>query len=196
MIPLKAIRGLLCALVLASNLWSMSRWNEARGVFDDVCYLRQAHLFQRFGLSGFDTDISRDDDHYLSSKLKEIGFPTWNDPMTAPCHNAMPAVKKFVIQYPPGTGIVMALFPQGHQVVPLYVLATIVVFGFALLAILRARSTPATLLAGALGCLAVYLMINPSKASYSMAPTMVICALAGFLTPYWLKQKQHDYISG
>jgi hypothetical protein len=196
MIPLKAICGLLCALVLASNLWSMSRWNEARGVFDDVCYLRQAHLFQRFGLSGFDTDISRDDDHYLTSKLKEIGFPTWNDAMTAPCHNAMPAVKKFVIQYPPGTGLVMALFPQGHQVVPLYVLSTIAVFGFALLAILSARSAPATLLAGALGCLAVYLMINPSKASYSMAPTMVICALAGFVTPHWLKQKQRDYHVG
>jgi hypothetical protein len=193
MIPLKAICGLLCALILASNLWSMSRWNEARGVFDDVCYLRQAHLFQRFGLSGFDTDISRDDDRYLTSKLKEIGFPTWNDALTAPCHNAMPAVKKFVIQYPPGTGLVMALFPQGHQVVPLYVLATIAVFGFALLAISRARSTRATLFAGALGCLAVYLMINPSKASYSMAPTMVMCALAGFSTPYWLKEKQHDY---
>jgi hypothetical protein len=192
MIPLKAICALLCTLILASNLWSMSRWNEARGVFDDVCYLRQAHLFQRFGLSGFDTDIARDDDHYLTSKLKEIGFPTWSDASTAPCHNAMPAVKKFVIQYPPGTGLVMALFPQGHQVVPLYVLATIAVFGFALLAISRARSTRATLCAGALGCLAVYLMINPSKASYSMAPTMVVCALAGFLTPYWLKEKQHD----
>ena len=40
----------------------MSGWNEARGVFDDICYLRQAHLFQRFGLGGVDTDISRDDD--------------------------------------------------------------------------------------------------------------------------------------
>ena len=30
--------------------------------------------------------------------------------------------------------------------------------------------------------LAIYLMINPAKASYSMAPTMVACALAGFLT--------------
>jgi hypothetical protein len=26
-------------------------------------------------------------------------------------------------------------------------------------------------------------MINPSKASYSMAPTMAVCAIAGFLTP-------------
>jgi hypothetical protein len=52
----------------------MSHWTEARGVFDDICYLRQAHLFQRFGLSGLDTDISRDDDHYLASKLNETGF--------------------------------------------------------------------------------------------------------------------------
>ena len=37
----------------------MSRWNESRGVYDDICYLRQAHLFQRFGLDGFDTDIVR-----------------------------------------------------------------------------------------------------------------------------------------
>ena len=193
MTPLKAICSLFCVLVLASNLWSMSRWNETRGVYDDVCYLRQAHLFQRFGLSGFDTDISRDDDHYLTSKLKEIGFPTWDDVATAPCHNPMPAVKKFVIQYPPGTGLVLALFPQGHQAVSLYVLATIAVFGVGLLAIFSARSAPMTLLAGALGCLAVYLMINPSKASYSLAPTMVVCALAGFLTPYWLKERNHDY---
>ena len=32
------------------------------------------------------------------------------------------------------------------------------------------------------GFAAIYLMINPAKASYSMAPTMVVCALAGFLT--------------
>lgn len=193
MSPLKAVCGLLCVLALASNLWSLSRWNEARGVFDDICYLRQAHLFQRFGLSGFDTDISRDDDRYLTNKLKEIGFPTWNDAASAPCHTPMPALGKFVIQYPPGTGLLMALFQQGHQVVTLYALATIAVFGFALLAISRARTTRATLLAGAFGCLSVYLMINPSKASYSMAPTMAVCALAGFLTPHWLNRTQHAY---
>ena len=62
----------------------MSHWNEARGVYDDVCYLRQAHLFQRFGLAGFDTDISRDDDGYLVGKLKEIDFPA--DDSTALSH--------------------------------------------------------------------------------------------------------------
>jgi hypothetical protein len=179
---LKILCGLVCLLLLASHVRSMSHWNEARGVYDDVCYLRQAHLFQRFGLGGFDTDISRDDDHYLASKLQEVGFPTWNDATTVPCHTPMPATKKLVLQYPPGTGMVLALFPPGYQVIPLYVTATLIVFGFALLGIISARSVASVLLAGAFGCLAVYLMINPSKASYSMAPTMVACAAAGYLT--------------
>jgi len=179
---LKVLCGFACFLILASNVWSMSRWSEARGVYDDVCYLRQAHLFQRFGLGGLDTDISRDDDRYLSAKLKEIGFPTWSDTATAPCHTPMPATKKLVMQYPPGTGLVLALFPQGFQVIPLYVLATVIVFGFALLAISYARSRSSILLTTAFGCLAIYLMINPAKASYSVAPTMVVCALAGYLT--------------
>jgi hypothetical protein len=182
MSPLKMFCAFVCFLVLASNVWSMSRWNEARGVYDDVCYLRQAHLFQRFGLGGFDTDMSRDDDHYLASKLKEIGFPTWNDMTTAPCHTPMPASGKQVIQYPPGTGLLLALFPQGHQVVALYIAASVVVFGFALLGIFSARAASSVVLAGAVGCLAIYMMINPSKASYSMAPTMAACVIAGYLT--------------
>jgi len=190
---LKVVCGFACFLILASNVWSMSRWSEGRGVYDDVCYLRQAHLFQRFGLGGLDTDISRDDDRYLSAKLKEIGFPTWSDIATAPCHTPMPATKKLVMQYPPGTGFVLALFPQGFQVIPLYVSATVIVFGFALLAIFYARSRSSILLTGAFGCLAIYLMINPAKASYSIAPTMMVCALAGYLTArlFLAEQRQH-----
>jgi hypothetical protein len=179
---LKAVCGLLCFVILASNVWSMSRWSETRGVYDDLCYLRQAHLFQKYGLGGLDTDTTRDDDHYLSSRLKAIGFPDWNDPAKAPCHNPMPAGNRMVLQYPPGTGFVLALFPEGFQVIPLYASATVVIFAFALLGISYARSTSAIVLAAAFGCLAIYLMINPAKASYSVAPTMVACALAGFLT--------------
>lgn len=179
---LKAACGFVCFLILASNVWSTSRWSEARGVYDDVCYLRQAHLFQRFGLGGLNTDLARDDDHYLVSRLKEIGFPTWSDPATIPCHNFMPATKKLVIQYPPGTGFLLALFPQSFQVIPLYVLSTVIVFGFALLGISYARSKSSILLTAGFGCLAIYLMINPAKASFSVAPTMAVCALAGFVT--------------
>jgi hypothetical protein len=143
---LKAACGLVCFLILASNIWAISRWDEARGVYDDVCYLRQAHLFRQYGIGGLNTDIARDDDHYLSSKLKEIGFADWSNPAAAPCHTLMPATNKRVLQYPPGTGLVLALFPQGFQVIPLYVLATVAVFGFGLLAIAYAATTRAILL--------------------------------------------------
>src|SRR5205814_900924 len=83
--------------------------------------------FQRFGLvEGFDTNLARDDDGYQRAKLKEIGYPDWNDTTAAPCHNLMPVTGKVVIQYPPGVGLVLALFPPGHQVVPMYMLADLV----------------------------------------------------------------------
>ena len=130
---LKIVFAALCLVMLGLQLRSMSGWTEDRAVYDDICYLRQAHLFQRFGLAGFDTDISRDDDSYLKPKLKAIGFPGWNDQKQLPCHNFFPATGKLVIQYPPGPGMVLALFPEGRQVVPMFMLATIAVFCVALL---------------------------------------------------------------
>ena len=177
---------LFCAagflVVLANNVSSISNWTESRAVYDDVCYLRQAHMFERFGLGGLDTDIARDDDHFLRGKLKEIGFETWNDLTTAPCHTFMPASGRHVLQYPPGTGFVLSLFPAGFQVIPLYILTSIVAAVFSLLAIARAATIAQLALVAAFGDSAIYLMINPAKASYSMAPTMMFCALAGFLT--------------
>jgi hypothetical protein len=181
---LKAICGLGCFLILASNVWAISHWSETRGVNDDFCYLRQAHLFQKYGFGGFDTDASQDDYQYFSAKMKETNLPKWTDPATPPCHRLMPSTNKLVIQYPPGTGLVLALFPQGHQVVSLFVSATIAIFGFGLLAIAYAATTLSILLTTAFADVALYMMINPTKASYSMAPTIVVCALVGFLTAY------------
>jgi hypothetical protein len=186
----KAACAVVCFLILLSNVWTISRWNESRGVYDDICYLRQAHLFQKFGLGGLDTNIVRDDDHYLSSKLKEIGYAAWSDPAMAPCHSVMPATQRRVMQYPPGTGFLLALFPAGFQVIPLYVLANVIVFGFALLGLSYARSRSSILLTACFGLLSIYLMINPTKASYSMAPTMVVCAAAGFFTARFFLAEQ------
>ncbi len=133
----KTICGFGFLLVLASNIWTISRWSESRGVYDDVCYLRQAHLFQQFGLDGLNTDIARDGDNYLANKLKEINFPNWNDPAGIPCHTLIASANKYVMQYPPGTGFALSLFPSGFQVIPLYALANITIFGFALLRIVQ-----------------------------------------------------------
>ncbi|MDN4988076.1 hypothetical protein KUL72_28360 [Bradyrhizobium arachidis] len=185
--------GLICLAILASNIWTMSRWSEARGVYDDICYLRQAHLFQRFGAGGLDTNAIRDDDRYFEGKLKEIGFAEWRDPIRWPCHNPMRS-GKVVLQYPPGTGFLLALFSEGHQVVPLYIAASLIVCGLALSGIFLARTLPSLVGAGLFGALAVYLMINPAKASYSVAPTMALCAVAGFLTALWLARDKRSIL--
>lgn len=185
--------GLICLAILASNIATMSRWSEARGVYDDICYLRQAHLFQRFGVGGLDTNAVRDDDRYFEGKLKEIAYADWKDPIRWPCHNPMPG-GKVVLQYPPGTGFLLALFPEGHQVVPFYIAASLIVCGLALSGIAMARALPSILGAGVFGALAVYLMVNPTKASYSVAPTMALCAVAGFLTALWLAKGKRSVL--
>ena len=177
---MKIVCGIFCLLVLASNLWTMRNWTERTGVYDDICYLRQAHLFQRFGLGGFDTDITRDDDRYFATLAREIGYDAWNDPARAPCHTQIG--EKHVIQYPPGTGLALSVFPAGFQRVPLYVAANIVVFLAAIFAIWSTRPSLAIVGSGVVGMAAIYFMVNPSKASYSMAPTMIVCAVVGFLT--------------
>jgi hypothetical protein len=178
----KILCGIGFLVVLVSNVWTISGWSESRGVYDDVCYLRQAHLFERFGLRGINTDITFDDDHYLKDKLKAIGFAEWNDVKRIPCHTFIPAADKYVMQYPPGTGFALALFPSGFQVILLYVLTSAVAVGFAFIALARASTFLLLMLVAAFGDAAIYLMINPTKASYSMAPTMIVCALAGYLT--------------
>ncbi len=192
------ILKILCAIgfltVLASNIWSISTWIEARGVYDDICYLRQAHLFERFGLRGIDTNIVLDDDQYFAGRLKAIGFPEWKDVKRFPCHTWIPDAEKYVLQYPPGTGFILSLFPAGFQVIPLYVLASVIAVGFSLIALTYAVTFYRLLLVTAFGDSAIYLMINPTKASYSVAPTMMVCALAGFLTAKLFKAEPRNQV--
>ncbi|UEM15149.1 hypothetical protein J4G43_013490 [Bradyrhizobium barranii subsp. barranii] len=178
----KVFFSIVFLAILASNIRLISHWSESRGVYDDICYLRQAHLFQRFGWQGLDTSLARETDGYLAAKLRSIDFPNWNEPTRAPCHTQTADGSKWVMTPPPGTGFVLALFPEGFQVVPLYMLANAIVAGLALFGLWRAQEKVGLTLAALLGALSIYFMINPTKASYSMAPTMVVCALAGLFT--------------
>ena len=194
---LKASAVAGCSLVLALMIWSMSHWNESRGVYDDICYLRQAHLFQTLGWRGFNTDLSLDSDRYLETRVLAVGLPSPQASGSAPCHNDMPATGRVVLQYPPGTGLLLAMFPAGFQVVPLYVTSTLAIFVFGLLALRNARAPWSIILTATFADLALYLMINPAKASYSIAPTLVICAMAGWLTArLWVKEPRSAWLAG
>jgi hypothetical protein len=172
----------ICILILANNTLMMSHWDEHRGVYDDLGYLRQAHLFQRFGIGGLDTDARRDDDHFYVKALKTIGLDETGDFKHFVSHNYMPATDKLVLQSPPGAGFLLALFPEGFQVVPLYVTCSVVVFIFAMVLIGLAPDLLALAVCVAFGAAAINFMINPAKASYSVPPTFALVAVAGWLT--------------
>jgi hypothetical protein len=84
--------------------------------------------------------------------------------------------------YPPGTGFVLAAFPEGFQVVPLYLIGTAAILIAGASAVLLARSAGAVAGAALFACAVIYCMINPGKSSYSLPPTLAICALVGFFT--------------
>jgi len=177
---LRLVCSFVCLVVITANFWTMRNWTERSGVYEDICYLRQAHLFQRFGVGGFNTDLSRDDDHYFATLAREIGYADWADPTRAFCHTLIG--EKRVIQYPPGTGFALSMFPEGFQRVPLYSLANLVVVLAALMAIWSASSRRWIAASGIVGAAALYFMVNPSKASLSIAPTTIVCAVVGLLT--------------
>jgi hypothetical protein len=172
---------LLLLLIFVSLCKTFVGWSEDRGIYDDICYLRQAHLFERFGWKGFDTDIASDDDNYLAQKLKKIGYPEWDDRKNAPCHNFIPQTGKIVMQYPMGPGLLLAIFPSGFQVAALYISCTALLLILALASIYLANTPAALFFATLFGGISIYLMNNPVKSSYSLAPTMVVCALTALL---------------
>ncbi|WP_087877682.1 hypothetical protein [Bradyrhizobium sp. ORS 285] len=183
LLVLKWLGVALTIAVAASSIYSASKWSERRGVFDDIGYLRQAHLFQRFGLDGIDTDFARDDDNYFKDAATAIRPIEPNDPGRPFAHTYMPATGKLVIQYPPGTGALLALFPEGHQVAGLYTSSCLVVLLLAILLITRSQSWIQAIACSLLGAASVLFFVSPLKSSYSAAPSVALCAVLGFLTP-------------
>ncbi|MEH2470513.1 hypothetical protein V1281_000243 [Nitrobacteraceae bacterium AZCC 2161] len=158
----------------------MSGWSERRGAADDLCYLRQAHLFQTQGVDGRNTDIAHETDGY-SNAWGQNRHPEWNVAGFANCHPKVAATGKIVLQYPPGVGFLLAPFPEGHQVATLYAAACSGVPWRPLATIGLDPARPSSAPPAFRG-LALYFMISHAKASYSIASTTVICAAVGFLT--------------
>ena len=86
------------------------------------------------------------------------------------------------MQYPPGVGAALALFPVEAQVKSLFIATTVFMALIFATAILLVPTIEAVGVATLFGALSIYMMINPTKSSYSMAPTAVLCVLAAFMT--------------
>jgi hypothetical protein len=182
---LVALLLLAPCLVYVSVVSSMTTWDEIRWIPDDYSYLRQAMLFQDKGwIGGLDTHLESDIVRYLAAKSQELGL----GPLTGysfanpPGHFFIPATGKLAMQYPPGTGFLLSLFPEGFQVRSLFIAGATAVLLITLVAILSARTGLAMTMPAILGSATLLLMIQPSKGSHSMAATIPFCMVLAWLT--------------
>lgn len=84
---------------------------------DPFGYARQAELFREHGLwKGLDTAIDTPQSRWLVDEAKEAlpGSTAWFDPVAPLCHHYEPHTGKIILQYPPGTGMLLALFPFAY----------------------------------------------------------------------------------
>lgn len=188
---------LVVALVAAVALYAgavavMTQWSEIRGVWDDQCYLRQAQLFKRHGpIAGLDTDMRYEPARYIVGKAAALDLPAAHS-YAPPCHRLIQATGKIAIQYPPGTGLLLSPFPDGQQSRWLYIAAATAMLLLVGAALLTSRSAIMLGTIAALGCAMVYFMVNPTRSSYSLAPTMPLCVALGFLTVRLFLAKQRS----
>ena len=121
---------LFLGLALGLFVWFM---NSPAGLLAIGCdpfgYARQARLFRKLGLfSGLDTKVVDPDSHFLIGVAKGLNpnSESWREAIAPHCHHYLDAVDAVILQYPPGTGFVLSLFPEKIS------LECVLIFGMAL----------------------------------------------------------------
>lgn len=178
-----AISVAVVAIFYAGATVTLTKLVENRGVSDDVCYLRQSLLFREHGaIGGLDTDSV--DARYIAGKFKELELPDRYSPFLN-CERQASASGHVLLQYPFATGFLLSFFPLFAQTSWLYVASSTLVFMLVCGALLSARSMAALIPVAVVGAANVYMMVNPAKSSYSIAPTMPVCIILG-LSTVWM----------
>jgi hypothetical protein len=108
----------LCAALQIGDAVGLARKDEAPRNFDPFGYLRQAQLFQTYGvIGGLDTSFRGSVASYLKETAEKIDpDPShWAYSIAPPAHHLEPRTGRIVDQYPPGTGFFLHFYRQGVQ---------------------------------------------------------------------------------
>jgi len=150
---------------------------------DEFGYARQQELFRNHGLlGGLDTRVDAPEARFLIETAKQAGL-TANQfgEMIAPhCHHHETGTDSVILQYPPGTGFLLSLFPAEREVQVLHVVSLVLlltVFGVFAVIGLPSVWTPSLVLAG-LVPVAMALSNSALMVSASMPPTIGFATLA------------------
>jgi hypothetical protein len=186
----KAVLYLSIAAVLAllvgifySNVSRQTRYIEVPHACDWFVYLREAKLFQQNGvIGGLDTAIRDPNTRYLIDTVKalHLGNPNWTTAVGPYCHDYKEATDRLSIISPPGTGLLLSLFPAGAQERLAFVAYSTILLLFLAAVVIRARSLLVPLAAGALGVvcfLGMYHFVH----DWTIQPSVIVVLLAGYL---------------
>jgi len=108
-----AVAGLLLAAQFSAKL----PFAYAFGC-DSFGYLRQAELFRQNGpIGGLNTAINTENASFLVGIAKQINplESRWAEMIAPHCHHFKAGTEKIILQYPPGTGFVLSLLPNGKE---------------------------------------------------------------------------------
>jgi hypothetical protein len=176
---------LASAMLLAVALWQIADipgFADAAEGCDAFGYQRQAALFRSHGLQGLDTRLETPSSRRLIDGMLKSGQPAgdWYQAVAPHCHHYKAAPDRVVMQYPPGTGLLLTAFPEAIQSRGLLIAG---ILGIA--AAFAGLGAASRSLAGIAGSLAAgTLVIAATRAgagSDSVAPATLLAVLAGIL---------------
>jgi hypothetical protein len=173
-----AVTFLLCFGLLFVLAASLRTGNYAYGC-DSFGYLRQAELFRTKGLvQGLDTRLPNEEARFLIDTARSTGIvpQRWGEMVAPHCHHYEPRTDRVILQYPPGSGLLLSLFPADRDAQILH----IVVVGLVVVAFgLCSNWTLALLQALLLTCL---VLLHPQvMASYSVPASIGLVPIAALL---------------
>jgi hypothetical protein len=85
---------------------------------DDFAYARQAELLRANGLpTGLDTRVNAPEARFIIDVAASVSSDStqWSEAVAPHCHHYNAAVGHVIDQYPPGTGLILSVFPESRS---------------------------------------------------------------------------------
>ncbi len=174
----RAICTALVAWALVWLMWQVPSYQQNPLGCDAFGYMRQAQLLRTKGLGGIDTSLTLAPEPQILEAAKQSAGPVegWAEAIAPHCHHYVARTDKVIIQYPIGTGALMALFPEQSEERTLFIWSAVVatfVF-FALLSLSRKIESLVALSAVAVG---VAWVISSEQGSPSVWPAIATACI-------------------
>jgi hypothetical protein len=110
----RAAACIALVVVAMLALWDVPKRPQNPMGCDSFGYQRQASLFRDNGLAGIRTALRIPPSGTLLEAARSSGFRIneWHEMVAPHCHHYVAATRDVILQYPPGTGALLSLFPE------------------------------------------------------------------------------------